>query len=149
MVSVKGERDDEPHVADLLGALFADVGAAFAGEEWRGLRLSHLRLLQAVPRDGTSVTDLAARLGMTKQGCGQLVAPLVASGHLTSEPHPDDARVRVVRRTRLGDQRARAVTRGLARLEDRWRERVGERRYATFRGVLVELAAASDEPAPE
>jgi hypothetical protein len=34
----------------------------------------------------------------------------------------------------------RKVARRVARVEDRWRAEVGERRYRTFRAVLDELA---------
>lgn len=132
----------ERHVAVLLGGLLQGVRDAFDPDDWDGLRQSHFRVISCVPVDGISVTDLAERLGMTKQGCGQFVGHLVGTGHLTSEPSPDDARVRVVRRTEAGEQNVRDVTRRMAEVEEAWRERVGERRYATFRRVLEELSTS-------
>jgi DNA-binding MarR family transcriptional regulator len=142
MVRVKGQDvpESERHVAVLVGGLMQHVRDAFDPDEWGGLRQSHFRVISCVPADGISVTDLAERLGMTKQGCGQFVTHLVATGHLTSEPSLADARVRTVRRTPAGEDNVVAVTHRMAELEDSWRVEVGERRYASFRRVLEEIA---------
>ena len=52
MTSVKAGGGDDPHVAVLLGKLLLEVRAAFAGEDWGGLRQSHFRLLSQVPPAG-------------------------------------------------------------------------------------------------
>ena len=104
MSSVKPYREDEVHTPVLVGLLFRRLGDAVHERDWDGLRQSHFRLLACVPHDGAGVTVVAERLGVTKQACGQLVTPLVASGHVVLEPSPDDGRVRVVRRTPLGDR---------------------------------------------
>ena len=58
---------------DLLGL----VRSAFFELEWGGLRPSHVRVLSLVPEGGCPVTELAALVGMTKQGCGQFVTTLL------------------------------------------------------------------------
>jgi DNA-binding MarR family transcriptional regulator len=141
MSSVKGvPPPEELQAALLMGLLFREVRATFAAEDWGGLRQSHFRVISVVPAEGISVTDLADRLGMTKQGCGQLVTTLVGSGHLRVEPDPADGRVRRVRRTARGTRTIKAVTERILAIEDAWAVRVGERRYRTFRRVLEELA---------
>jgi hypothetical protein len=45
-----------------------------------GLCPSHLRLLSLTPVEGMRVTDLAARVGMTKQALGEFVATLQGWG---------------------------------------------------------------------
>ena len=140
MTSVKGRGGDDPHVAVLLGKLLLEIRAAFAGEDWGGLRQSHFRLLSQVPPSGISVTDLAVLLGMTKQAVGQFVTLLVESGHLEVRDSPADRWVRLVVRTRLGDDTNRAVTARIRRIERQWARRVGPERYAAFRDVLETLA---------
>jgi len=140
MTSVKGSGGDDPHVAVLLGKVLLEIRAAFAGEDWGGLRQSHFRLLSEVPPSGISVTDLAVLLGMTKQAVGQFVTFLVESGHLEVRDSPADRRVRLVVRTRLGDDTNRAVTARIRRIERQWARRVGPERYAAFRDVLETLA---------
>lgn len=130
----------ERHVAVLIGGVMSHVREAFDPDDWDGLRQAHFRVIANVPADGLRVTDLAERLGMTKQGCGQFVAQLVGTGHLSSDPSKEDGRIRIVRRTARGEQNVIDVTRRMAELEDAWRELVGERRYATFRRVLHDIA---------
>lgn len=141
MIRVKRDVPEvERHVAVLIGGLMQHVREAFDPDDWGGLRQSHFRVISCVSDGGISVTDLAERLGMTKQGCGQFVTTLVETGHLETGQSPDDARVRLVRRTPLGEDNVVAVTRRMAELEESWRQAVGERRYATFRRVLEEIA---------
>lgn len=141
MSSVKPFRDDEVHTPVLVGLLFRRLGAEIHDRDRDGLRQSHFRLLAAVPPEGASVTELADRLQVTKQGCGQLVTPLVESGHLRIAPAPGDGRVRLVRRTPKGGRLYASVRRRIAVIEEAWAAEVGEERYATFRAVLEELAA--------
>ena len=47
----------------------------------RDSRPSHHRVIGRVPPEGITVTDLAERVGMTKQGIGQFVTQLTESGH--------------------------------------------------------------------
>lgn len=128
------------HVPMLMGLLFQQVHAIFASEDWHGLRQSHFRVISAVPEKGVSVTELGERVRMTKQGCGQFVTQLVESGHLASHSDPSDGRVRLVRRTQLGQQVLDAVRERNLRIERNWAQHVGHERYSVFRDVLEELA---------
>jgi DNA-binding MarR family transcriptional regulator len=132
------------HVAVLAGRLMAEIREVFAREDWDGLRQSHFRLLSLVPPDGISVTELAERLGMTKQAAGQFVTQLEGTGHLESQADPADRRLRVVTRTALGDRTNKAVSARIRRIERAWARRVGEDRYAQFREVLTEIALGPD-----
>ena len=128
------------HVAVLAGKLMAEIREVFAREDWGGLRQSHFRLLSLVPPEGITVTELAERLGMTKQAAGQFVTQLEGTGHLETQVDPADRRLRVVARTALGDRTDKAVTARIRRIERAWARRVGEDRYALFRDVLTEIA---------
>lgn len=141
---VKGEAraPSEPHVAILLDHALSAVRTMLMAEEWQGLRQSHFRLLSYVPPAGISITELAADVGMTKQGCGQFVSFLTDAGHLVVAADRPDGRLRVVRRTAAGDEVVRVVDERIERLERQWADQVGARRYATFRRVLSELHAA-------
>ena len=78
MTSVKRDFPrEEMHAPLLMGLLFREVSDASSSEDWDGLRQSHFRVICSVPAEGISVTDLAERVGMTKQGCGQFVTSLV------------------------------------------------------------------------
>src|SRR6478736_5714379 len=66
------------------------------------LRPSQVRLLSLTPREGMRVTDLADRLGMTKQSLGELATALERDGMLESVRDPADGRVRILRPTDTG-----------------------------------------------
>ena len=144
MTYVKAAADGIPardlHVPMLVGWLLGDVRRTFAAEDWGGLRQSHFRLLSSISPDGVNVTELAARIGMTKQACGEFVTFLAGTGHVTTRRDDDDARVRLVTRTQLGDRTVAAVNARIRRIERAWAKQVGPERYAEFRAVLTEIA---------
>src|SRR4051812_33205392 len=72
-----------------------------------GPRASHRRALSMIGPDGVRISDLATRAGMTKQAAGELVDGLERDGLARSERDPHDGRVRLVRRTPLGDEAVR------------------------------------------
>lgn len=135
---------NEAHIHQLLWAVLqrgrveglelADR-AGFTGP----LSASHLRLLEHVPLDGARVTDLAARMRITKQALGQLATHLCDRGYLETVPDPADRRAKLIRCTPLGKHASDDLHAVAAALEDVWRERVGAERYAVFREVLAEL----------
>lgn len=124
---------------DLMSRFFLRLRAELAGASMDGLRFSHLRVMSAVPPEGANVTTLAEAVGMTKQGCGQFVTRLSASGHLRTAPDPGDRRVRLVLRTAAGERVMADVQAAVAAVETRLASEVGPRRYATFRAVLEEV----------
>jgi DNA-binding MarR family transcriptional regulator len=105
------------------------------------LRSSHHRLLTLVPPEGIRITEWAARAHMSKQALGQFAAYLEDHGYVTTEADPSDRRARLARITADGRRTVGAALRRLAALEDRWRQQVGPREYATFRRVAEQLAA--------
>src|SRR5215207_7393219 len=101
-----------------------------------GLRPSHLRLLSLTPTDGMGVTDLAARVGMTKQALGEFVTTLQAAGLVEVTV---DRRDRRVSPTPSGQELQQVVESAIAGIERRWASQVGPKRWATFREVLTEI----------
>lgn len=124
---------------ELLGRLFGRLRSEVAGLLGPGLRFSHVRVLEAVPPEGASVTALAESLHMTKQGCGQFVTQLEAAGLVRRDAEPGDRRVRRVRLTPEGERLLGRAREAMARAEEIFAAEVGPRRYAGFRRVLEEL----------
>jgi DNA-binding MarR family transcriptional regulator len=131
-------RDDV--LPELMAGLFGRIRAELSDGTMGDLRMSHVRVLAAVPQEGINVTELARRAGMTKQGCGQFVTQLAGTGHLSTSPDPADGRVRLVFRTATGDRFTRDVYAALGRIEGEFAAQVGRRRFATFKKVMAELA---------
>lgn len=66
------------------------------------LRPAVANLFPHIALEGTRVTELAAKLGVSKQAVSKLVGELVAQGVVELLPDPADARARLVRFTAHG-----------------------------------------------
>ena len=143
MTYVNPVPEQEQTAVTLMGAVLMGARQTLLEEDWGGLRLSHVRVIGAVPPEGVTISELANRVGMTKQGCGQFVRLLEQSGHLVLERPESDRRQRVVRRTPLGHRMLQRAVRRQRAMEGDWAAQVGERRYRAFRAVLEDLAQPS------
>ncbi len=150
-------KDDFPdHALSLLGqvmdALRHDMRVRTAGphgqvtpgmpDAGRGLRSSQLRLLSLTPTRGMRVTDLAERVGMTKQALGEFADALEERGLLESLRDPADRRVRILRLTADGRAAVVAGERLIDEVEQEWRERVGPETWDSLRANLLAALAA-------
>ena len=135
----------EAHVIALTGRLLEVTRQTLLAQHGAQLRPSHFRLLSHVPAAGTTITQLADVLFMTKQGVGQFVTQLQGSGHLQVRTDEQDRRKRLVARTVLGDQIVKDMNQTIATLEQHWQQQVGAERYRTFRDVLRQI---TNEPPP-
>jgi DNA-binding MarR family transcriptional regulator len=66
------------------------------------VRPMHLALYSNIDFDGTKITDLSERAGMTVQGMGQIVIELEGLGYVSRTVHETDRRVRMVHLTDAG-----------------------------------------------
>jgi DNA-binding MarR family transcriptional regulator len=103
------------------------------------LRRSHTSLFPHVDLEGTRVTDLAERLGVTKQAVSQLVDDLERHGVLERVVDPDDARARRVRFTALGRAGLLDGLAVLQELEAECAKAIGEARMRELRRALLAL----------
>ena len=140
MTDVKGRLPAvEPHLPMLMGLVFAHLRDRLA-EEAPELRTSQLRVLEWLPPEGLTISELATCAEMTTQGCGQFVRQLAALGMVEVTVEENDARARRVRITRRGLDAVARARRVLDSCDDAWAERVGAERYRVFREVLAEVA---------
>ena len=103
------------------------------------LRRSHTQLLPHIDLDGTRMSELAERLGVSKQAVTQLVDELESFGVVERVPDPEDARARRVRFTARG--RA-GFFEGLATLRELERElgrAIGDQSMAELRSALLAI----------
>ena len=75
------------------------------------LRRAHTSLLPHIDQQGTRLTELARRVGITKQAAGQLVSDLESMELLERVEDPLDGRAKLVRFTHLGLE---SIHRGLS-----------------------------------
>jgi DNA-binding MarR family transcriptional regulator len=103
------------------------------------LRRSHTSLFPHIDLEGTRVTDLAERLGVTKQAVSQLVDDLEQQGVLERIVDPDDARARRVRFTARGRAGLLDGLAILGELEAECAKAIGASRMRELRRALVAL----------
>lgn len=103
------------------------------------LRRSHMSLLPHIDLGGTRMSELAERLGVSKQAVSQLVDDLEGFGVIARVPDPDDARARRVVFTQRGrDGFSRGLT-VLRELEQELGGAIGERKMQQLRSALLAL----------
>ncbi|WP_371617317.1 MarR family winged helix-turn-helix transcriptional regulator [Streptomyces sp. NBC_00454] len=81
------------------------------------LRPLHGMAFQALKGPGATATELAERLGVTKQAAGQIVDDLERRGYVRREPHPEGGRRKLVVLTGAANDHLRAAGRVLHELE--------------------------------
>jgi DNA-binding MarR family transcriptional regulator len=88
---------------------------------------------------GARPSELAARLGMSKQALNYLLGGLERAGYLERRPHPDDARSRRIALTPRGLGAVHVIRDEDAELEASWAQLLGPKRFAQLRTMLQEL----------
>jgi DNA-binding MarR family transcriptional regulator len=105
------------------------------------LRPGHGCVFGTIDPEGSRLTDLAERAGMTKQTVGEVTSDLEKLGYLERVPDPSDGRAKIIRLTQRGHE-AHSIGRGLIEdIERDWGERFGTERVAALRELLEEIAA--------
>ncbi|WP_416953658.1 MarR family winged helix-turn-helix transcriptional regulator [Nocardioides sp. T5] len=139
MTGVKRLPAARPHLPMLMGMVFGRLRERLAAEAPE-LRPSQLRVLEWLPQEGMTISELAECAEMTTQGCGQFVRQLEALGMVDVAVADHDARARVVRLTDAGrDALARSAA-VLRACDEAWAAQVGPERWRVFREVLEEVA---------
>jgi DNA-binding MarR family transcriptional regulator len=100
-------------------------------------RISHISLTRNLDLQGTRVSELARRAGMTKQAMGELVTQFAELGLVVARVDPSDRRARVVRFTPQGLQWLDAFRRAVDRAEREMRDEVGAMSMDVLRGALA------------
>jgi len=86
---------------------------------------AHIHITRHLALEGSRLTDLAQRAGMTKQAMGDLVDQCEAWGLVVREPDGTDARARLVRFTGTGLAWLQAFKDAVAQAEAEFRAEVG------------------------
>lgn len=148
-----GERS--PYVGAMLGVvwqwvrdqLYADVVAA----GYDDLNAAHVGLWRYPGLDGLRPSQLADRVGITKQSVNDLLGHLEQHGYLSRVPDSADGRARVIRLTSKGWRLQRTIYAGAGAAQLRIEEILGPRRFAQLLSsleLLIEQLTGSLSSAP-
>ena len=150
VVYTEAVTQDPAEAQALIGALLAiphfelqrRVQSGFAKAGLAEIRPAHNPIFQWLPVDGARVTELAERIGTTKQAVGYLVDHLEANGYLERVPDPRDGRALLVRRTKKGWRVNQTARKLVEEVQADWAGRIGEDRMAQLRDLLGDLVRA-------
>ena len=109
----------------------AELHARLADEGFPEIRPGHGCVFRFIEPDGSRLTDIAERAGLTKQAVGEVVSSLEELGHVERLSCPEDGRAKIIHLTDSGREAVAAAERIFADIEARWAAEVGERRMAT------------------
>jgi DNA-binding MarR family transcriptional regulator len=118
-----------------------------AEEGYPEIRPGHGCVFRFIDEEGSRLTDLAERAGLTKQAVGEVVVDLEALGHVERVQDAEDGRAKVIRLTTRGRTALDAADRIFAGIEAEWAERLGGGRIEALRETLEAIAALELEPA--
>jgi DNA-binding MarR family transcriptional regulator len=118
------------------------------------MRASHTNLLPHLDFEGTRLTDLALRIGISKQATFQLVEELEAQGVVEKRDDPRDGRAKLVRFSKKGEAALIHGLRILSQLEQELAGAIGKARFEALHDALLRLlpileAGPSPQPAAE
>jgi len=103
------------------------------------VELAHFTVFRYPNPDGARPSELAARLGISKQALNYLLRDLERLGYLGRRPDPDDLRAKRVVLTPRGWAAAKVIRAAVAELEQEWAVQLGRKRFVQLRELLVEL----------
>ena len=133
---------DETLYRLLLRASRAETTATLQrihGAGYRDVSLTDTNLLANLDTDGTIISALARRAGVTRQAAGQQVAALERAGYVERGSSAADGRAAVIYQTERGRALLDDALDIVAELESEYAEQLGAARVATLKKLLVVL----------
>ncbi|MEU7768279.1 MarR family transcriptional regulator [Nocardia sp. NPDC049190] len=126
------------HLARLNSARLAE---SFAEHGMADLLPRHaLQLFPLLLTGGLRASDLANRLGVSRQATAQVIGTLERAGYLTRIDDPGDGRAKLVCLTPRGRTAARVLHNSMQALQRDWERILGPQRMAELRDTLSTLS---------
>ena len=123
-------------ITDRLNAAVAAAGIA-------DMRAPYGYVIRALHGERLGLTELAERLGVTKQAAIKVVDEMEARGFLTREPHPSDRRAKHLTLTERGLAVRAAALAERHRMEAELRAALGDPDGDALRRVLAEFGVGA------
>lgn len=121
-------------------ALVADLVSAAAERGFPEVRISHNAVFATLRAEGSRVSDMAARAGITKQSVAAIVKDLEQAGIVTVSPDPADGRAKLVTYTERGWECVRSGEAYLREVDDALAALVGREQLDDLRRLLAVVA---------
>jgi DNA-binding MarR family transcriptional regulator len=122
-------------------AAINELHTRLADHGHEAIREAHGCVFGFIQAEGSRLTFLAERSGLTKQAVGELVDDLERLDYVERVPDPTDGRAKLVRLTEKGANAQQLGRSILAEIEQRWAEQIGDERVAAMRETLEDIYA--------
>src|SRR5262245_10951354 len=107
---------------------------------FQDLDVAHLTVFLFPGPHGAQPSELATRLGASKQSINHLLGQLERMGYLERRDDPDDLRARRIHLTPRGKSVGLIMREAVKEVEQEWEARLGSKRMALLREMLRELS---------
>jgi len=128
-------------LAGAFRAILEDLHDQLADAGHPRARPIHGFALQAVGREGVTVSELGRRLGVSKQAAAKTVAGLEALGYVDRVAHPEDQRATLIKRAARGDEMLALSAQIFGRIYAQIAERLGQAQLETLETALTTIAS--------
>ncbi len=125
----------------LASQLVDGVQEGLARRGFDDVRPAHGFAFVRISHGDATTADVAEHLGVTKQAAAQLVEYLVDHNYVVRQPHPRDARARLLVLTDRGIACTEAAEVAAAETVDQWRSQLGPREFAQLQASLRAITA--------
>jgi DNA-binding MarR family transcriptional regulator len=139
--------DPKPRVSTLLTVIrqtarvmVDDLVARLHAAGYHDITAAHQSVFENIDRDGTRLTTLAERSGITHQSMGELVQALERAGYLHRRPDPTDRRARLIHLTEKGSDLVRHAITHSNEIEAAWHQQLQQAGHNIQLKALLETA---------
>jgi DNA-binding MarR family transcriptional regulator len=133
--------DPQTPLIALLGGLRDAIGGELHSRlralGFAEIRPAHGCVFGNIDHEGSRLTELADRSGLTKQSVGEAVADLERLGFVERVPDPGDGRAKIIRLTPHGAEALAAAQEIFDDIERRLAEELGQEGFDAFREALA------------
>ena len=107
------------------------------------LEAPHVNVLLYPGPQGSRPSELAVRLGTSKQAVNYLLGELERRGYVERHADPDDLRSRRIALTERGEAAGWVMRDAVIEVEREWEAKLGQKQFAHLRQLLRDLADGS------
>ena len=141
-MSELGQSSIETNLAQLFMRAFywADEGLqnALKKQGWPSITRAQSLVFVNIGEGVTRPSEIASRVGVTRQAIHQTINEMVELGYLTLQPDPTDRRAKVVVYTEKGKEVGGATVGALKDIESSLSNRIGNDRVVALREALAQ-----------
>ncbi|MCV2491586.1 MarR family winged helix-turn-helix transcriptional regulator [Geodermatophilus sp. YIM 151500] len=129
-----------PLLVDVVNRVLPDaIDRALKDAGYTDVTRAHGAVFDALDPGGSRITEMAARMRITKQAMGELCAALEQRGYLQRRPDPADGRAKLVALTAKGEQLVDVARGALRDLDEQWIDHLGGAEARALRSSLTKL----------